>query len=1480
MKTLLAVIFSCFIISLCAQTTYTVGPGQQYASIGAAYAAIPGSFSGRYIISLESGYSPLNETFPITFTSKAASSAANTITIQPAVSGIIIASADTTGTFVFSGSRYVTVDGRVNGTGSTPDLTVINSNTNGSAFMILPSSAYNTISYTNVQGIYTAIIFNSQYNSSTSTGNQIEDCNISGLGGAFCTYAINTLGTLNSWTGTQILNNNIFNFTTGGLRANGRFDNSIIRGNSFYVTQANAQLSQWSPILVPASTINFVSTRSPNVQVLGNYIGGNAPHCAGTMSAYMKSGAFITLDASATVRSYVDSNIITHMTLRDTSSTPGATIAISLSGLCQAGSRYGNLIGDTIHDNAIVFDSYSEGFTVFQFIQPAGAENNAVGGINVNSAKSASLSTVSRQGYPLYSVLRNNFFGSTHSSTSIRLYPMLQCTYAYEIDTVVNNTFSGISSGSNTFFGIDSGRVVSGNTFKNITAWASANANHCVINGKMVKDNRLFTARLSGVNTFHLIMSPDYALNNSFDSVTYTSSTNGASFYGITDPSRFTGLDSSRVISGNRFSNFFVSDTSAIGISLTLLNTYTSTMVDSNTISNIYVSNGSATCLLYGCKHSGQIIGNTIQGVNAPSYYGINVDPSATIPAITLTNNTVSDFIGKGGYGINVVSANRRMVTGNTVARLRATSNPLYGFWNSGYNSNSSLCRGNKVYDLRAVVPASTSQSSVLGMYISYGNNSDVISGNAVDNVSATAGTGTTVAVSGLKIYSSASTQLIFGHSATHIWIDSGAATSSVAGMEVNASTNFSAYNNLVQVGVRSDGTIAGGDYTRYGIRTFSRYTATLSYYYNTVYLAGGIASGQKNSYAVWVNGINLNLYNNILINDASTQSGPGKNIVLGLNGISNKQLDFNIYRSHGVNGAIAGLDTLGVNTVTTLPAFKTAILGQNLNAMDTDAMLIRTAGDTALINLGPLGSSPALGNGTTFSVPTTLDYYGLTRSATAPAIGAIERGGYQLPVLDSVGNVLCSGSSDGVIQFTIPNNILWDTLKVMNSHSVVVATLTAVTGTHTISQLLPGTYTLRFTDHAADSYVLTVTIQSSIASPSAPAVSSQTICTGTSATLTAAGGTSYEWYDARTGGSLLSTSAAYTTGVLTSTQIFYVQSIAGGCPSVRSADTVTTVLLSAPAITAASSEICIGQAGTLSVTAAAGQVRWYSQATAGTALSSGPSYTFTAGTIYTFYADVTIGLCTGPRGSITIQVDSLPSQPVSTTVTATVCPGASATLSVLNSGAAYSWYSSSTGTTVVATGPVYTTPALTTAATYYVAAYDGHCYSVRTPQAVTLLLAAAPVITPSPADICPGHSATLTASVSGGTVAWYTGATQSSPVANGTVYVTPVLSSGTAYYASITYTNGCTSLRTYDTVRIHLQATPMITASGSQLNSDQPTGNQWYNVNGIISGATGVSYVCPVTGDYFVVTTNAFGCSDTSAVQHVVVNGVSNIDA
>jgi len=149
------------------------------------------------------------------------------------------------------------------------------------------------------------------------------------------------------------------------------------------------------------------------------------------------------------------------------------------------------------------------------------------------------------------------------------------------------------------------------------------------------------------------------------------------------------------------------------------------------------------------------------------------------------------------------------------------------------------------------------------------------------------------------------------------------------------------------------------------------------------------------------------------------------------------------------------------------------------------------------------------------------------------------------------------------------------------------------------------------------------------------------------------------------------------------------------------------------------------------------------------------------------------------------------------------------------------------------------------------------------------------------PPQICEGGSSQLYAYCNGGsgnyTYLWSPATGLSDP----TIY-NPVASPEATTMYTCEVNDGVSTLSNSMTLTVNPKpATPFINLEGETLYSDAEEGNQWYDSQGPISGATGQSYTCQWEDVYHVVVSNEFGCeSDPSNSIHVVVSGINDIEA
>ncbi|MCW3083229.1 MAG: hypothetical protein JWP12_595 [Bacteroidetes bacterium] len=368
---------------------------------------------------------------------------------------------------------------------------------------------------------------------------------------------------------------------------------------------------------------------------------------------------------------------------------------------------------------------------------------------------------------------------------------------------------------------------------------------------------------------------------------------------------------------------------------------------------------------------------------------------------------------------------------------------------------------------------------------------------------------------------------------------------------------------------------------------------------------------------------------------------------------------------------------------------------------------------------------------------------------------------------------------------------------------------------------------------------------------PSAPAASGTTICSGTTATLTAAGTGTIGWYDAAAAGTHVGSGASFTTPALTTATTYYVQdSSAAGCPSARTAVAVAINALPAVVANSTAAAVCDGGAVTLTGSGATSYT-W----TGG--VTDGLPYTPAATDTYTVTGTDGNGCMNTATAMVT--VNALPAVVANSTAVA-VCDGSSVTLT--GSGAAtYTW----TGT--VTDGLAFT-PAATD--TYTVTGTDGNgCINTAS---TTVTVNTLPTVTASAdlSTVCAGNNVTLTG---GGATSytWTTGVTDGVPFA-------PAATD--TYTVTGTDGNGCTNTAT---TTVTVNTLPTVTAS-----ADLSTVCAGNNVTLTGGGATsytwttgvtdGVPFAPTATDTYTVTGTDASGCSNT-ATTTVTVNTLPAVD-
>jgi len=203
-------------------------------------------------------------------------------------------------------------------------------------------------------------------------------------------------------------------------------------------------------------------------------------------------------------------------------------------------------------------------------------------------------------------------------------------------------------------------------------------------------------------------------------------------------------------------------------------------------------------------------------------------------------------------------------------------------------------------------------------------------------------------------------------------------------------------------------------------------------------------------------------------------------------------------------------------------------------------------------------------------------------------------------------------------------------------------------------------------------------------------------------------------WYNAPTGGTLVATGGTFTTPVLGTTTIYYVEVVNGGCNSARTAVNATVFAVATITSTTPASR-CDAGSLTLNATSNVGTLSWYDAPSGGTLLGSGTSFTTPSISVSTtYYVEATNGSCTSARVAVTASIN--PTAAPTGFANQTFCAGETVGL-ISVTGSNIIWYDAPSSGNIIPVG----TP-LVSGTTYYASQTVTSCES-PTRLAVTMTL-------------------------------------------------------------------------------------------------------------------------------------------------------------
>lgn len=388
-----------------------------------------------------------------------------------------------------------------------------------------------------------------------------------------------------------------------------------------------------------------------------------------------------------------------------------------------------------------------------------------------------------------------------------------------------------------------------------------------------------------------------------------------------------------------------------------------------------------------------------------------------------------------------------------------------------------------------------------------------------------------------------------------------------------------------------------------------------------------------------------------------------------------------------GANGTC----TAQVTTSITVPPNPTVAVSNQTICSGQSAILTATGATTYSWNTGPTTNTISVS-------PSSLTVYtvtGTTNSCINTRTVSVTVSSQ--PTVAVANASICSGNATvltatGATNYTwAPGGQLTNTVSV-NPSATTVYTITGATGTCTTST------------------TATVNVMST---PTLVA-NSATICPAQTATLTATGATNYTWNPGNVSGSTYTIAPASNTTV----------SVVGANGTCTTSATVSVTIGTGISISVNNPTICAGQTASLTASGATSYT-WTSGPNTNT-LNVSPAST----TTYTISG--TSGACTGSNTAV-VTVVSVPSVSVTS---ASICSGSSVTLTA-SGASSYTWNPTSQTTTSIVDNPTTTT-------IYTITGSNGICSNTTT---ATINVTATPTIVVASTTICPGQTATLTAS-------------------------------------------------------------------------------------------------------------------------------------
>jgi len=687
-----------------AQTIKTVGTGGDYGTLKAAFDAInAGTITGDIELQIVSS---TTETATATlyqsgYTGGGGTSSYSSVKVYPTSNGISISGDLAAPLIDLNGADNLTIDGRVNATGSTKSLEISNynnSNTSGtSTIRFINDATFNNIRFCVLRGAETdvssgVVFFSTKVsvgnNNNTIQYNDITSCSddLRPVNSLFSSQSKNTL----------IDNNNFYDFLNKSIASTGisflnTTSTSTISNNRFFETTIFSPTAS-----VNYKIININPSSGNNFSITGNQIGSASSNFTGKWTKTGEynnefTGISLAQATGQSVFSNIDNNTIKNIEWANSGNANWTGIKTN-SGDINIGTNAGNVIGDTIGNGLINLTAGANGANLYGIYVTNNTTNSIVNVSNnkIGSLQATNVSTFASHLYGIYIGygsgninITGNFIGSHTTSNSI--YSASASSSSQQLVFGINNNSQGTNTISNNIIsnlnnnttnattsttgrinGIYSGygiNTIANNLIKNLSI---SNANNYETDIASIAGIVLY-AGSSSTTKYTVHQNTITNLSNSFE--TFTGSVSGIIHNGSTQ---------TNIISNNFISNLNVTGVSSNNAKILGINQRSGVATYSN---NIISLGGNSATTLYGIFD----LGNTNQTCNLffnTVYIGGNLNDGILNQSFCCFNQTGSNTK---NYSNNIFHNTRSTSSG--VSKHYAISLPSNSYLTCDFNN-------------------------------------------------------------------------------------------------------------------------------------------------------------------------------------------------------------------------------------------------------------------------------------------------------------------------------------------------------------------------------------------------------------------------------------------------------------------------------------------------------------------------------------------------------------------------------------------------------------------------------------------------------------------------------------------------------------------------------------------------------------------------------------------------------------------------